>query len=177
MKKWVCTIGHTGHGKKTVTAMLHQVAKQSGKAEFGTNFEYATESNSYDHFVIEGDRPSRSPNWGMLRGAYGAVLVVSASDGPMPITRTHLKKAYEEGHTPNGVLPIIVFLNKTDLVDDEDLIEMVEMEVSELLNSEGFDGDNVTIIRGSALQAQQGDQEQLDKIKTLLSAMEKEFVP
>src|SRR5208282_4597730 len=108
----------------------------------------------------------------MITGAAqmdGAILVVSAADGPMPQTREHILLAYQV-----GVPKIVVFLNKVDLVDDEELLELVEMEIRDLLKKYKFDGDNTTIIRGSALGALEGKEKGVKSIDALLDALDKD---
>jgi len=162
------TIGHVDHGKTTLTAAITKVLGFQGKAQFTAydqidkapeekargitistaHVEYETDKRHYAHVDCPGHADYVK---NMITGAAqmdGAILVVSAADGPMPQTREHILLARQV-----GVPYIVVFLNKCDMVDDEELIELVEMEVRELLNQYEFDGDNIPIIRGSALQA------------------------
>ncbi|NLV36670.1 MAG: elongation factor Tu [Clostridiaceae bacterium] len=162
------TIGHVDHGKTTLTAAITKVLGFSGKANFTaydqidkapeekargitistSHVEYETETRHYAHVDCPGHADYVK---NMITGAAqmdGAILVVSAADGPMPQTREHILLA---GRV--GVQHIIVFLNKCDMVDDDELIELVEMELRELLSSYDYDGDSIPIIRGSALEA------------------------
>ncbi len=162
------TIGHVDHGKTSLTAAITKVLGFSGKANYTaydqidkapeekargitistSHVEYETENRHYAHVDCPGHADYVK---NMITGAAqmdGAILVVSAADGPMPQTREHILLA---GRV--GVQHIVVFLNKCDMVDDEELIELVEMELRELLSSYEFDGDNIPIIRGSALDA------------------------
>jgi elongation factor Tu len=161
------TIGHVDHGKTTLTAAITKVLGFQGKANFTaydqidkapeekargitistSHVEYETENRHYAHVDCPGHADYVK---NMITGAAqmdGAILVVSAADGPMPQTREHILLARQV-----GVPYIVVFLNKCDMVDDEELIELVEMEVRELLSAYEFDGDNIPIVRGSALQ-------------------------
>ena len=162
------TIGHVDHGKTSLTAAITKVLGFSGKANYTAydqidkapeekargitistaHVEYETENRHYAHVDCPGHADYVK---NMITGAAqmdGAILVVSAADGPMPQTREHILLA---GRV--GVQHIIVFLNKCDMVDDEELIELVEMELRELLSSYEYDGDNIPIVRGSALDA------------------------
>ena len=162
------TIGHVDHGKTTLTAAITKVLGFQGKAQFTAydqidkapeekargitistaHVEYETDKRHYAHVDCPGHADYVK---NMITGAAqmdGAILVVSAADGPMPQTREHILLARQV-----GVPYIVVFLNKCDMVDDEELIELVEMELRELLSSYEFDGDNIPIIRGSALVA------------------------
>jgi elongation factor Tu len=162
------TIGHVDHGKTTLTAAITKVLGFQGKAQFTAydqidkapeekargitistaHVEYETDKRHYAHVDCPGHADYVK---NMITGAAqmdGAILVVSAADGPMPQTREHILLARQV-----GVPYIVVFLNKCDMVDDEELIELVEMEVRELLSTYEFDGDNIPIIRGSALVA------------------------
>ena len=164
----VGTIGHVDHGKTTLTAAITMVLAKYGNAEAmrydeidkapeekargitinTAHVEYQTEKRHYAHVDCPGHADYVK---NMITGAAqmdGAILVVSAADGPMPQTREHILLAHQV-----GVGYIIVFLNKCDMVDDEELLELVEMEVRELLNEYGFPGDEVPIIKGSALKA------------------------
>ncbi len=162
------TIGHVDHGKTSLTAAITKVLGFQGKANFTaydqidkapeekargitistSHVEYETEKRHYAHVDCPGHADYVK---NMITGAAqmdGAILVVSAADGPMPQTREHILLARQV-----GVPYIVVFLNKCDMVDDEELIELVEMELRELLSSYEFDGDNIPIVRGSALDA------------------------
>ena len=162
------TIGHVDHGKTTLTAAITKVLGFQGKAQFTaydqidkapeekargitistSHVEYETDRRHYAHVDCPGHADYVK---NMITGAAqmdGAILVVSAADGPMPQTREHILLARQV-----GVPYIVVFLNKCDMVDDDELIELVEMEVRELLSTYEFDGDNIPIIRGSALVA------------------------
>jgi elongation factor Tu len=164
----VGTIGHVDHGKTTLTAAITKVLSFSGHAQFTAydqidkapeekargitistaHVEYETDKRHYAHVDCPGHADYVK---NMITGAAqmdGAILVVSAADGPMPQTREHILLAHQVG-VPN----MIVFLNKCDMVDDEELIELVEMELRELLSLYDFDGDDIPIIRGSALVA------------------------
>ena len=166
------TIGHVDHGKTTLTAAITSVLAKKGMAKAEAydeidgapeekergitintaHVEYQTEKRHYAHVDCPGHADYVK---NMITGAAqmdGAILVVAASDGPMPQTREHILLARQV-----GVPYIVVFLNKCDMVDDEELIDLVEMEVRELLNEYGFDGDETPIIRGSALKALEGD--------------------
>ena len=179
------TIGHVDHGKTTLTAAITNVlaAKGAAKAmaydqidgapeekERGitintAHVEYQTEKRHYAHADYVKN---------MITGAAqmdGAILVVAASDGPMPQTREHILLARQV-----GVPYIVVFLNKCDMVDDEELIDLVEMEVRELLSEYGFDGDNAPVIRGSALKALEGDPKYVGAIEELMNAVD-EYIP
>ena len=162
------TIGHVDHGKTTLTAAITKVLAESGGAQFTAydqidkapeekergitistaHVEYETEKRHYAHVDCPGHADYVK---NMITGAAqmdGAILVVSAADGPMPQTREHILLAKQVG-VPN----IVVYLNKADMVDDEELLELVEMEVRELLDKYDFPGDDTPIIRGSALKA------------------------
>ena len=164
----VGTIGHVDHGKTTLTAAITSVLSKSGQAQATkydeidkapeerergitintAHVEYETDSRHYAHVDCPGHADYVK---NMITGAAqmdGAILVVSAADGPMPQTREHILLARQV-----GVKYIIVFMNKTDQVDDEELLELVEMEVRELLNEYDFPGDDIPIIKGSALKA------------------------
>ncbi|MGG5338410.1 elongation factor Tu [Enterococcus pernyi] len=168
------TIGHVDHGKTTLTAAITTVLGKKGLAnpqdyasidaapeerERGitintAHVEYETDKRHYAHIDAPGHADYVK---NMITGAAqmdGAILVVSATDGPMPQTREHILLSRQV-----GVKYLIVFLNKVDLVDDEELIDLVEMEVRELLNEYGFPGDDTPVIKGSALKALQGDPE------------------
>ena len=185
------TIGHVDHGKTTLTAAITNVlAKQGGakataydqidaapeeKARGITintaHIEYTTAKRHYAHVDCPGHADYVK---NMITGAAqmdGAILVVAATDGPMPQTREHILLARQV-----GVPKIVVFLNKCDMVDDEELIDLVEMEVRELLDEYGFDGDSCPIIRGSALKALEGDPAYEAKIDELMDAVD-EYIP
>ena len=181
------TIGHVDHGKTTLTSAITTVLAEKGlsqkmaydqidgapeeKARGITintcHVEYETEKRHYAHVDCPGHADYVK---NMITGAAqmdGAILVVAASDGPMPQTREHILLARQV-----GVKYIVVYLNKCDMVDDEELIDLVEMEVRELLNEYGFDGDNTPVIRGSALQALQGDAKYEESIYELMDAVD-----
>jgi len=170
------TIGHVDHGKTTLTAAITKVLAAKGQAEFkafdqidnapeerergitiATAYvEYETDKRHYAHVDCPGHADYVK---NMITGAAqmdGAILVVSAADGPMPQTREHILLARQV-----GVPYIVVFLNKADMVDDEELLELVELEIRELLSSYDFPGDDIPIIKGSALQALNGEQGEL----------------
>lgn len=186
----VGTIGHVDHGKTTLTAAITHVLSEKGLAEFRSyksidnapeerergitiqiaHVEYETENRRYIHLDAPGHADYVK---GMLTGAIkmdGAILVVSAADGPMPQTLEHILLARQV-----GVLEIVVYLNKVDLVKDEELIELVELEVRELLSQYEFPGDDIPVIRGSALMALNGKRDEIGKnsIIELLKAMDK----
>jgi elongation factor Tu len=188
----VGTIGHVDHGKTTLTAALTKTmaAKFGGDAsafedidnapeerERGitiatAHVEYESDDRHYAHVDCPGHADYVK---NMITGAAqmdGAILVVSAADGPMPQTREHILLARNVG-VPN----IIVFLNKADQVDDEELVELVEMEVRELLSMYDFDGDNIPIISGSALKALEGDQSEIGAaaVEKLVATMDEYF--
>ena len=179
------TIGHVDHGKTTLTAAITKVLAEKGQAEFKAydqidgapeekergitintaHVEYKTAKRHYAHVDCPGHADYVK---NMITGAAqmdGAILVVAATDGPMPQTREHILLARQV-----GVPYIVVFLNKCDMVDDEELIDLVEMEVTELLEEYGFEG--APIIRGSALQALNGDPEYVAKIDELMEAVD-----
>ena len=179
------TIGHVDHGKTTLTAAITSVLAKKGMAKAEAydeidgapeekergitintaHVEYQTEKRHYAHVDCPGHADYVK---NMITGAAqmdGAILVVAASDGPMPQTREHILLARQV-----GVPYIVVFLNKCDMVDDEELIDLVEMEVRELLNEYGFDGDETPIIRGSALKALEGDPKYEAAIDELMDA-------
>ena len=184
------TIGHVDHGKTTLTAAITKYLSEhpeDGKAVFEAydkidgapeekargitintaHVEYQTKKRHYAHVDCPGHADYVK---NMITGAAqmdGAILVVAATDGPMPQTREHILLARQV-----GVPKIVVFLNKCDMVDDDELIDLVEMEVRELLNEYGFDGDNCPVIRGSAYQALQGDPKWTPAIKELLDAVD-----
>jgi len=191
------TIGHVDHGKTTLTAAITMSLAAQGKAKVKSyeeidaapeekargitintaHVEYETDNRHYAHVDCPGHADYVK---NMITGAAqmdGAILVVSAADGPMPQTKEHILLARQVG-VPN----IVVFLNKQDQVDDEELIELVELEVRELLSEYDFDGDNIPIVIGSALQAVEtltkkpdtakGDNEWVDKILTLMDEVD-----
>ena len=187
----VGTIGHVDHGKTTLTAALVNVQANSGLAQAITykdiakggterdetktvtiasaHVEYESDNRHYAHVDCPGHADYVK---NMITGAAqmdGAVLVVSAADGPMPQTREHILLARQV-----GVPRIVVFLNKVDLVDDEELLELVEMEVRDLLNEYKFPGDDTPVIKGSALKALNGDDDELgvQSIKKLLETLD-----
>ncbi len=181
------TIGHVDHGKTTLTAAITQVLAQRGQAkamdyaaidaapeekERGitintAHVEYETDTRHYAHVDCPGHADYIK---NMITGAAqmdGAILVVAATDGPMPQTREHILLARQV-----GVPYIIVYLNKCDMVDDDELIELVEMEVRELLNEYDFPGDDTPIIKGSALKALEGDPKWTPSIDELMEAVD-----
>ena len=181
------TIGHVDHGKTTLTAAITTCLAKKGQAaamdyasidaapeekERGitintAHVEYQTETRHYAHVDCPGHADY---NKNMITGAAqmdGAILVVAATDGPMPQTREHILLSRQV-----GVPYIIVFLNKCDMVDDEELIDLVEMEVRELLNEYDFPGDDTPVIRGSALKALEGDPKWTPAIDELMEAVD-----
>ncbi len=185
------TIGHVDHGKTTLTAAITKVLSEKGYAKFEdyadidkapeerergitintAHVEYQTEKRHYAHVDCPGHADYVK---NMITGAAqmdGAILVIAATDGPMAQTREHILLARQV-----GVPKMVVFLNKCDMVDDPELLDLVEMEVRELLSSYGFDGDNTPIIRGSALKALEGDPAYEDKIMELMDAVD-EWIP
>ncbi len=190
------TIGHVDHGKTTLTAAISGVLAQKGYAEMKdydqidnapeerqrgitintSHVEYETEKRHYAHVDCPGHADYVK---NMITGAAqmdGAILVVAATDGPMPQTREHILLSRQV-----GVPAIVVFLNKMDMVDDEELLELVEMEVRELLNEYEFDGDNAPVIAGSALKALEEVKagqlgEWSEKIMELMNAVD-EYIP
>ena len=185
------TIGHVDHGKTTLTAAITTaMAKTYGgvakrfdeidnapeERERGitiatAHVEYETEARHYAHVDCPGHADYVK---NMVTGAAqmdGAILVVAATDGPMPQTREHILLARQV-----GVPQIVVFMNKTDLVDDEELIELVELEIRELLTSYEFDGDNIPVIQGSALKALEGDADAEAAMVELMDAVD-ETIP
>ena len=185
------TIGHDDHGKTTLTAAISKVLSDKGwakKVDFDqidaapeekergitintAHIEYETEKRHYAHVDCPGHADYVK---NMITGAAqmdGAILVVSAADGPMPQTREHILLSRQV-----GVPYIVVFLNKSDMVDDEELLELVEMEVRELLNEYGFPGDDIPIIRGSALGALNGEEKWVEKILELMEAVDN-YIP
>ena len=181
------TIGHVDHGKTTLTAAITTVLAKKGMAKAEAydqidgapeekergitintaHVEYQTEKRHYAHVDCPGHADYVK---NMITGAAqmdGAILVVAASDGPMPQTREHILLARQV-----GVKYIVIYLNKCDMVDDEELIDLVEMEVRELLNEYGFDGDETPVIRGSALKALEGDPKYEESIYELMNAVD-----
>ena len=185
------TIGHVDHGKTTLTAAITKVLAAKGGAEFmdyanidkapeerergitinTSHVEYQTEKRHYAHVDCPGHADYVK---NMITGAAqmdGAILVIAATDGPMAQTREHILLARQV-----GVPRMVVFLNKCDMVDCEELLDLVEMEVRELLTEYGFDGDNTPIIRGSALKALEGDPKYVKAIEDLMDAVD-EWIP
>lgn len=188
----VGTIGHIDHGKTTTTTAILKVQADKGLAQFksyaeiakgGTvrdetktvtiavaHVEYETENRHYAHVDCPGHADFVK---NMITGAAqmdGAILVVSAADGPMPQTREHILLA-RQVNVPN----IVVWLNKVDLLDDEELLELVEMEIRDLLSKYNYDGDNITIVRGSATAALEGKPEGVAAIGALMDAIDKDI--
>ncbi len=187
----VGTIGHVDHGKTTLTAALTKVCaearggeaiafegidnapeeKERGITIATSHVEYDSDARHYAHVDCPGHADYVK---NMITGAAqmdGAILVVSANDGPMPQTREHILLARQV-----GVKHIVVFLNKADMVDDEELTELVEMEVRELLSEYDFPGDDTPIISGSALKALEGDAAYVEKVNELVAALDS-FIP
>jgi elongation factor Tu len=187
----VGTIGHVDHGKTTLTAAITDVLSKKGLAEKKNyddidgapeekergitintaHVEYATATRHYAHVDCPGHADYVK---NMITGAAqmdGAILVVAATDGPMPQTKEHILLARQV-----GVPQIVVFMNKVDLVDDPELLELVEMEIRELLTSYGFDGDNTPIIQGSATGALAGEEKWVAKIDELMAAVDS-YIP
>ena len=185
------TIGHVDHGKTTLTSAITKVLAKAGHAKEmaydqidgapeekargitinTAHVEYETDARHYAHVDCPGHADYVK---NMITGAAqmdGAILVIAATDGPMAQTREHILLARQV-----GVPKIIVFLNKCDMVDDEELLELVEMEVRELLSEYGFPGDEIPIIRGSALKAMEGDPEAEKAIVELMKVVD-EYIP
>lgn len=185
------TIGHVDHGKTTLTAAITTVLASKGLAtlrDFASidnapeekergitintsHVEYQTEKRHYAHVDCPGHADYVK---NMVTGAAqmdGAILVVAATDGPMPQTREHILLARQV-----GVPAIVVFMNKVDLVDDAELLELVEMEIRELLSFYEFPGDDIPVIQGSALGALNGEQQWVDKVMELMDAVD-EYIP
>ena len=186
------TIGHVDHGKTTLTAAMTMILarnnpdvevrsfdsidnapeeRERGITIATAHVEYETDNRHYAHVDCPGHADYIK---NMITGAAqmdGAILVVSAADGPMPQTREHILLARQV-----GVPYIVVFLNKVDMVDDEELLDLVELEVRELLTQYEFPGDDIPVIRGSALKAMEGDAEAEKAVLELLSAMD-EYIP
>ena len=183
------TIGHVDHGKTSLTAAITKILAESGGAEFSAydqidkapeerargitistaHVEYETANRHYAHVDCPGHADYVK---NMITGAAqmdGAILVVSAADGPMPQTREHILLARQV-----GVPALCVFMNKVDQVDDEELLELVEMEIRELLSSYDFPGDDIPIVRGSALAALEDNNETIgrDAVKALMEAVD-----
>jgi len=184
------TIGHVDHGKTTLTAAISHVLAEAGLAEKTAydqidgapeekergitintaHVEYETANRHYAHVDCPGHADYVK---NMVTGAAqmdGAILVVAATDGPMPQTREHILLARQV-----GVPKIVVFMNKVDLVDDEEMLELVEMEVRELLDQYKFDGDGSSVVQGSALKALEGDAGAAEKIMELMNACDTEI--
>jgi len=189
----VGTIGHVDHGKTTLTAAITKVLAESGGATFSAydmidkapeerargitistaHVEYETEARHYAHVDCPGHADYVK---NMITGAAqmdGAILVCSAADGPMPQTREHILLARQV-----GVPALVVYMNKVDQVDDEELLELVEMEIRELLSSYDFPGDDIPIIKGSALAALEGTNDEIGKnsILELMKAVD-DYIP
>ena len=181
------TIGHVDHGKTTLTAAITTILAKQGKAEAKgyaaidsapeerergitintAHVEYETDKRHYAHVDCPGHADYVK---NMITGAAqmdGAILVVSAVDGPMPQTREHILLSRQV-----GVPKLVVFMNKCDMVDDEELLELVEMEIRDLLSEYNFPGDEVPVIRGSALKALEGDAAWVGKIDELMAAVD-----
>ncbi|MCS6973567.1 MAG: elongation factor Tu [Cyclobacteriaceae bacterium] len=187
----VGTIGHVDHGKTTLTAAITKVLAKKGLAQerdFSSidnapeekergitintsHVEYQTENRHYAHVDCPGHADYVK---NMVTGAAqmdGAILVVAATDGPMPQTREHILLARQV-----GVPALVVFMNKVDLVDDPELLDLVEMEIRELLSSYDFPGDKIPVIRGSALGALNGEPKWVEKVEELMKAVD-EYIP
>ena len=185
------TIGHVDHGKTTLTAAITKVLSEKGGADFmdyssidkapeekargitinTAHVEYQTETRHYAHVDCPGHADYVK---NMITGAAqmdGAILVCAATDGPMPQTREHILLSRQV-----GVPHIVVFLNKCDMVDDEELLDLVDMEVRDLLSEYGFPGDDTPIIRGSALKALEGDPQWVGRIEELMAAVDS-YIP
>ena len=185
------TIGHVDHGKTTLTAAITKVLSEKGLSDFMkfedidkapeerergitiniTHVEYETEKRHYAHIDCPGHADYIK---NMITGAAqvdGAILVVSAPDGPMPQTREHILLANQV-----NVPAIVVFLNKVDMVQDAEILDLVELEVRELLTKYGFPGNEVPIIKGSALKALEGDAKEAKAIEELMKAVD-EYIP
>jgi len=185
------TIGHIDHGKTTLTAAITKVLAEKGLSEFRSfdsidnaleekergitintaHVEYQTQTRHYAHIDCPGHADYIK---NMVTGAAqmdGAILVVAATDGPMPQTREHILLARQV-----NVPKVVVFINKVDMVEDEEMLDLVEMEVRELLSFYQFDGDNAPVIRGSALGGLNGDPKWVEKIMELMNAVD-EYIP
>ena len=181
------TIGHVDHGKTTLTAAITKVLSDKGYAQFEdyanidkapeerergitintAHVEYQTDARHYAHVDCPGHADYVK---NMITGAAqmdGGILVIAATDGPMAQTREHILLARQV-----GVPRLVIFMNKCDMVDDEELLDLVEMEIRELLSSYEFDGDNTPIIRGSALKALEGDEKYVGAINELMDAVD-----
>jgi len=187
------TIGHVDHGKTSLTAAITKVLAETGGATFvdyanidkapeerergitisTAHVEYETEARHYAHVDCPGHADYVK---NMITGAAqmdGAILVVSATDGPMPQTREHILLAKQV-----GVPQLVVFMNKVDLVDDAEILELVELEIRELLSSYDFDGDNIPVIPGSAVKALDGSNDEIGREAVLkLMAAVDSFIP
>ena len=187
----VGTIGHVDHGKTTLTAAITTVLAKKGLSELRdfssidnapeekergitintSHVEYQTENRHYAHVDCPGHADYVK---NMVTGAAqmdGAILVVAATDGPMPQTREHILLARQV-----GVPQLVVFMNKVDMVDDPELLELVEMEIRELLSFYNFDGDNIPVIAGSALGALNGEEKWIEKVMELMDAVDS-YIP
>jgi elongation factor Tu len=187
----VGTIGHIDHGKTTLTAAITQILAEQGLAQAKSfydidnapeekergitintaHIEYETEKRHYAHIDCPGHADYIK---NMVTGAAqmdGAILVVAATDGPMPQTREHILLAHQV-----GVPAIVVFMNKVDLVDDPELLDLVEMDIRDLLNFYGYDGDNAPVIRGSALGGLNREPQWVEKILELMDAVDS-YIP
>jgi len=187
----VGTIGHVDHGKTTLTAAITTVLAKKGLSELRdfssidnapeekergitintSHVEYQTEKRHYAHVDCPGHADYVK---NMVTGAAqmdGAILVVAATDGPMPQTREHILLARQV-----GVPQLVVFMNKVDMVDDPELLELVEMEIRELLSFYNFDGDNIPVIAGSALGALNGEEKWVEKVMELMEAVDS-YIP
>jgi elongation factor Tu len=187
----VGTIGHVDHGKTTLTAAITSVLAKKGMAEIRAydsidnapeekergitintaHVEYQSDKRHYAHVDCPGHADYVK---NMITGAAqmdGAILVVSAADGPMPQTREHILLARQV-----GVPAVVVFLNKVDMVDDPELLDLVEMEVRDLLTQYEFPGDKIPIVKGSALKALNGDADQEAQILALVAAVD-DYIP
>ncbi len=185
------TIGHVDHGKTTLTAAISSVLASKGLAEMkdfssidnapeekergitinSSHIEYQTESRHYAHVDCPGHADYVK---NMVTGAAqmdGAIIVVAATDGPMPQTREHILLSRQV-----GVPALVVFMNKVDLVDDPELLELVEMEIRELLSDYEFPGDDIPVIQGSALGALNGEAKWVEKVEELMKAVD-EYIP
>jgi len=185
------TIGHVDHGKTTLTAAITKILSDRGLASFTdydqidnapeekargitintAHVEYETENRHYAHVDCPGHADYVK---NMITGAAqmdGAILVVSAADGPMPQTREHILLARQV-----QVPSMVVFMNKTDQVDDPELLELVEMEIRDLLSSYEFPGDDIPIVMGSALKALEGDEAEIEKVMELMAAAD-DYIP
>jgi elongation factor Tu len=185
------TIGHVDHGKTTLTAAISSVLAGKGLAELKdfsaidnapeekergitintSHIEYQTENRHYAHVDCPGHADYVK---NMVTGAAqmdGAIIVVAATDGPMPQTREHILLSRQV-----GVPALVVFMNKVDLVDDEELLELVEMEIRELLSDYEFPGDDIPVIQGSALGALNGEPKWVEKVEELMAAVD-DYIP